>query len=49
MLIRSTWTLTTDAPLSLPKSYTLELAKLLHSRLGFEMGSETVPSTAFSY
>lgn len=48
MLIRSTWTLTTDTPLFLPKSYTLELAKLLHSQLGIAMGSEAVPSTAFS-
>ncbi|MGF1523335.1 MAG: CRISPR system precrRNA processing endoribonuclease RAMP protein Cas6 [Leptolyngbyaceae cyanobacterium] len=48
MLIRSTWTLNTDTPVSLPKSYSLELGKLLHSRLHIEMGSESVPSTTFS-
>ncbi|MEM8717427.1 MAG: CRISPR-associated protein Cas6, partial [Cyanobacteria bacterium P01_G01_bin.4] len=48
MLIRSKWTLTTDEPVSLPRSYGLELVKLLHSRLGIEMGSEEIPSTSFS-
>ncbi len=48
MLIRSTWTLTTEEPVSLPKAYGLELVKLLHSRLGIEMGSEDIPSTSFS-
>ena len=48
MLIRSVWTLTTDATVSLPKSYGLELSKLLHTQLGIEMGSEATPSTTFS-
>ena len=48
MLIRSTWTLTPDAAISLPKSYALDLAKSLHSRLHIGMGSETIPSTTFS-
>lgn len=48
MLIRSTWTLTTEEPVSLPKSYGLELAKILHMRLNLEMGSEAVPSTTFA-
>ena len=48
MLIRSTWTLTTEAPISLPKSYSLELGKRLHSQLHIEMGSEAIPSTSFA-
>lgn len=48
MLIRSTWTLTTESSVSLPKSYTLELVKLLHNRLHIEMGSEAIPSTTFA-
>ncbi len=48
MLIRSSWTLTTDTTVSLPKSYGLELSKLLHTQLQIEMGSEATPSTTFS-
>jgi CRISPR-associated endoribonuclease Cas6 len=47
VLIRSTWTLTPDSCISLPKSYGLELVKLLHSQLHIDMGSEAVPSTSF--
>jgi CRISPR-associated endoribonuclease Cas6 len=48
MLIRSTWTLTTDAAVSLPKSYGLDLVKTLHTQLKIEMGSEAIPSTTFA-
>lgn len=48
MLIRSTWTLTSDETVSLPKSYSLELAKILHTRINIDMGSEAIPSTSFS-
>ncbi|GAB4441403.1 MAG: CRISPR system precrRNA processing endoribonuclease RAMP protein Cas6 [Cyanobacteria bacterium J069] len=48
MLIRSTWTLMPDGGVSLPKSYALELAKTLHTRLKIDMGSEGVPSTRFA-
>jgi CRISPR-associated endoribonuclease Cas6 len=48
MLIRSTWTLTLNETVSLPKSYSLELAKILHTLLNLEMGSEAVPSTSFA-
>lgn len=48
MLIRSSWTLTTDTAISVPKSYGLELGKLLHSRLAIDLGSEAIPSTTFS-
>jgi CRISPR-associated endoribonuclease Cas6 len=48
MLIRSTWTLTPEGEVSLPKSYGLELTKILHTRLSLDMGSEAVPSTSFS-
>ncbi len=48
MLIRSTWTLTTDVAVSLPKTYGLELVKALHTQLKIEMGSEAIPSTTFA-
>jgi CRISPR-associated endoribonuclease Cas6 len=48
MLIRSTWTLTTDTAISVPKSYGLELGKSLHSRLAIALGDESIPSTTFS-
>ena len=48
MLIRSSWTLTTDTTVSLPKAYGLELSKQLHTQLQIEMGSEATPSTTFS-
>lgn len=47
MLIRSTWTLTTDVAVTLPKTYGLELVKALHTQLKIEMGSEAIPSTTF--
>lgn len=48
MLIRSTWTLTTDVAVTLPKTYGLELVKALHTQLKIEMGSEAIPSTTFA-
>ncbi|GAB1543754.1 hypothetical protein NUACC21_64300 [Scytonema sp. NUACC21] len=48
MLIRSTWTLSVSQPTALPRSYRLELMKLLHQKLGIETGSEEIPSTSFS-
>lgn len=48
MIIRSTLTLATNSHVSLPKSYGLELSRLLHTQLHIEMGSEAVPSTTFS-
>jgi len=48
MLIRSTWTLIPDQTVSLPKSYSLELSKILHTRLNLDMGNEAVPSTSFA-
>jgi CRISPR-associated endoribonuclease Cas6 len=48
MLIRSTWTLKVAEPTTLPRSYGLEVVKHLHQRLGIEMGSEQIPSTACS-
>jgi CRISPR-associated endoribonuclease Cas6 len=48
MLIRSTWTLTPDHAVSLPRAHGLELSKHLHTQLHLEVGSEAVPSSAFS-
>lgn len=48
MLIRSTWTLSVSESTVLPRSYRLELVKLLHQQLGLEMGGEAIPSTSFS-
>ncbi|WP_227498573.1 CRISPR system precrRNA processing endoribonuclease RAMP protein Cas6 [Synechococcus sp. PCC 7336] len=46
--MQATWPLRVDEPVSLPQSYGLELVRLLHKRLGIEMGSEAVPSTSCS-
>lgn len=48
MLIRSTWTLKTDRPAVVPRSYCLELVKDLHHRLHLTVGSEKIPSVTFS-
>ncbi|MBO3464262.1 CRISPR system precrRNA processing endoribonuclease RAMP protein Cas6, partial [Aetokthonos hydrillicola] len=48
MLICSNWTLTVDQPTVLPRFYYLELVKLLHNKLGLEIGSETIPSVSCS-
>lgn len=47
-MIRSTWTLSVSEPTVLPRSYGLELVKLLHQQLGLEMGGEAIPSSSFS-
>ena len=48
MLIRSNWTLTTNETAVLPRSYGLELVKILHEQLGLVLGSEIIPSVTFS-
>ncbi|MUH00030.1 CRISPR system precrRNA processing endoribonuclease RAMP protein Cas6 [Scytonema sp. UIC 10036] len=48
MLIRSTWTLIVFDITVLPRSYHLELVKLLHNKLNIEVGLEKIPSTSFS-
>lgn len=48
MLIRSTWTLTSDRPAVLPRSYCLELVKELHQKLGLEMGGDKIPAVTCS-
>ena len=48
MLIKSTWTLTTDETTVLPRTYGLQLVKELHERAGLSLGSEKIPSVAFS-
>ncbi|MFW5665689.1 MAG: CRISPR system precrRNA processing endoribonuclease RAMP protein Cas6, partial [Coleofasciculus sp.] len=48
MLIRSTWTLTTHETAVLPRAYGLELVKVLHQRMGMELGGERIPSVAFA-
>ncbi len=48
MLIRSTWTLKVQESTSLPRSHGLELTKLLHQKLGWDIGNERIPSTTYS-
>jgi CRISPR-associated endoribonuclease Cas6 len=48
MLIRSIWTLTVSEPTVLPRSYNLELVKLLHNKLDLEIGEEKIPSVSCS-
>jgi CRISPR-associated endoribonuclease Cas6 len=48
MLVNSTWTLSVSEPTVLPRSYNLELVKLLHNNLGLELGSEIISSISFS-
>jgi CRISPR-associated endoribonuclease Cas6 len=47
MLIRSTWTLAAADTIALPKSYRLELIKLLHQRMGLEFDGE-IPCVTYS-
>ncbi|MBO3463288.1 CRISPR system precrRNA processing endoribonuclease RAMP protein Cas6 [Aetokthonos hydrillicola Thurmond2011] len=47
MLIRSTWTLSVSEPTVLPSSYSLELVKQLHQKLGLEMGDD-LPAISYS-
>ncbi|MBP0002010.1 MAG: CRISPR system precrRNA processing endoribonuclease RAMP protein Cas6 [Cyanobacteria bacterium SID2] len=48
MLVRSTYTLTTEDTAILPRSYHLELVKRLHDRLDLALGQETIPSVTCS-
>lgn len=48
MLIRSHWTLTVSEPTTIPRSYHLELVKILHNRLGLEIGQAKIPSVTYS-
>lgn len=48
MLIRSTWTLTTDETAVLPRAYCLELTKELHEKLNLSLGNEIIPPVTFS-
>lgn len=48
MLIHSTWILSLTEPVILPRSYGLELVKLLHEKMGLEMGGEVIPSISYS-
>lgn len=48
MLICSTWKLTVDEPMVLPRSYGLELVKLLHQKMNLEIGSEAIPTTTYA-
>jgi CRISPR-associated endoribonuclease Cas6 len=48
MLIHSTWTLTVSESTVLPRSYSLELVKDLHRRIGLEIGQEKISSTTYS-
>ncbi|RUR78673.1 CRISPR system precrRNA processing endoribonuclease RAMP protein Cas6 [Chlorogloeopsis fritschii PCC 9212] len=48
MVIYSTWTLTVSEPTILPRSYNLELVKVLHNQIGLEIGTEKISSTSFS-
>ena len=45
MLIRSTWTIKVTEPTVLPRTYGLELVKLLHQRLHLPLGDGTLPNT----
>ena len=48
MLIRSTFTLSVSEPSVLPRSYNLELIKVLHQKLGLEIGVDKIPSVSYS-
>jgi CRISPR-associated endoribonuclease Cas6 len=48
MLIRSTWTLAVAEPTTLPRSYGLELVKILHQRMGLEMSNRPIPDVTYS-
>jgi CRISPR-associated endoribonuclease Cas6 len=48
MLINSTWVLTVDEPSILPRSYGIELVKMLHQNMQLEIGGEQKPTTVFA-
>lgn len=48
MLIRSTWTCVPQEATVLPKTYRLELTKLLHQQLGIPLGNAEIATTTFS-
>lgn len=48
MLLRSTWTLKTLETVVLPRSYPLELVKLLHHYMGLDLGTDAIPAITFS-
>jgi CRISPR-associated endoribonuclease Cas6 len=48
MLIRSTFSLSVSETTALPRSYNLELVKLLHQELGLEIGGDKIPSLSYS-
>lgn len=48
MLISSTFTLNVSEPTALPRSYNLELVKLLHQKLELEIGNDKIPSVSYS-
>jgi hypothetical protein len=43
----TTWTLTVAESIVLPRSYSLELVKNLHHRMGLEIGGEEISSTTY--
>lgn len=50
MLINSTWTLSVSEPTILPRSYNLELVKILHNQIGLQIGSEKfLPHHSLAY
>ena len=48
MLIQSTFTLTVSTPTVLPRSYNLELVKILHHQIGLEIANNPIPSVSYS-
>jgi len=48
MLIRSTWILTTSESATIPRSYGLELAKILHKQMHLVMGDNIIPAVTYS-
>lgn len=48
MLICATWQLSPLESTALPRTYGLELVKVLHEKMGLTLGDETVPSTSFA-
>ena len=48
MLIRSTWNLATSQPVTLPRTYHLELAKNLHQQMSLNIGGDQIPTTTYS-
>lgn len=48
MILKSTWTFSISKPTTLPRSSNLELVKLLHYKLGLEIGGEKIPAISYS-